>query len=47
VVATWDLRRRDLAEFKRLVQTTVLVGSGKGKIGRESVFHLRLSLSNH
>lgn len=36
VVATWDLRRRrDLAEFKRPVQPTMLVGGGKGKVGRE------------
>ena len=33
VVMTWDLKRY-LAEFKRSVQPTVLVGSGKGKIGR-------------
>ena len=43
VVATWDLRMRDSAEFKRSVQATVLVGSGIGNIGRECVFHLRLS----
>jgi len=47
VVATWDLSRRGSAEFKRLVQATALVGSSKGKIGREYVFHLRLSFSNH
>ena len=47
VVVTWDLRRRGSAELKRSVQATMLVGSGKGKIGRECVFHLRLSLSNH
>ena len=39
VVATWDLRRRgDLAEFKRSVQPNVLIGGGKGKVGRECVF---------
>jgi len=47
VVATWDLRRRGSAEFKRSVQATMLVGSGKRKIGRECVFHLGLSLSNN
>jgi len=31
VVAAWDLRRKDSAEFKTSVQATVLVGSGKGK----------------
>ena len=43
VVAIWDLKRRDSAEFKRSVQATVLVDRGIGNIGRECVFHLRLS----
>jgi len=38
IVATWDLRRRDLAEFKKSVQPSVLVDGGKGKVGRECVF---------
>jgi hypothetical protein len=48
VVATWGLTgRRDLVEFNRSAQATVLVGTGKGKIGRECIFHFGLSISNH
>ena len=43
VVVIWDLKRRDLAEFKRSVQATMLVDRGIGNIGRECIFHLCLS----
>ena len=47
VVATWDLGKRDLAEFKKSVQPTVLVGSDKGKIDRVCISFFFLSVPNH
>jgi len=39
VVAAWDLRRRDLAEFQRSAQLNVLVGGSKGDVGGGYAVH--------